>query len=195
MATLAGQRAQFTWALNQYNLSEDPETRVKFARRMAKYIAAAPVNGFSASEVTTGQSYPAEVDQFVNDPSVSEEPGITEAQAVETLRDSVDTADVIRVGEGSGVVYGYGYRCCLDRIKVGSTNTDTVERIAQQINTSTPDKPVLLVEIKTDRCRSLERAIQATLETRGCKITGGGVEWFKAGRKEVLEIYQFISHS
>ena len=112
-----------------------------------------------------------------------------------TLRDSVDTADVIRVGEGSGVVYGYGYRCCLDRIKVGSTNTDTVERIAQQINTSTPDKPVLLVEIKTDRCRSLERAIQATLETRGCKITGGGVEWFKAGRKEVLEIYQFISHS
>jgi len=27
MATLARQRAQFTWALNQYNLSEDPETR------------------------------------------------------------------------------------------------------------------------------------------------------------------------
>jgi hypothetical protein len=32
MATLAGQRAQFTWALNQYNLSEDPETRAKFAK-------------------------------------------------------------------------------------------------------------------------------------------------------------------
>jgi hypothetical protein len=31
MATLAGQRAQFTWALNQYNLSEDPETRAKLA--------------------------------------------------------------------------------------------------------------------------------------------------------------------
>jgi hypothetical protein len=47
MATLAGQRAQFTWALNQYNLSEDPETRAKFAKRMAKYIAAAPANGFT----------------------------------------------------------------------------------------------------------------------------------------------------
>jgi hypothetical protein len=35
---------------------------------MAKYIAAAPANGFSISEVTTGQSYPAEVDHFVNDP-------------------------------------------------------------------------------------------------------------------------------
>jgi len=195
MATLAGQRAQFTWALNQYNLTEDPETRVKFARRMAKYIAAAPTNGFSISEVTTGQSYPAEVDHFVNDPSVSEVPGITEEQAVKTLRDSVDTTDVVRVGEGTGVVYGYGYRCCLDRIKIGSTNTDTVERIAQQINTSTPDKPVLFVEIRTDRCRSLERAIQATLETRGRKITGGGVEWFKAGREDVLAIYQFVSRS
>jgi hypothetical protein len=39
MAHLGGQRAQFTWALNEYNKSEDPDTRVKFARRMAKYIA------------------------------------------------------------------------------------------------------------------------------------------------------------
>ena len=34
MATLAGQRAQFTWGLNQYNLSEDPDTRARFAKRM-----------------------------------------------------------------------------------------------------------------------------------------------------------------
>jgi hypothetical protein len=107
----------------------------------------------------------------------------------------VDTADVLRIGEGSGVVYGYGYRCCTDRIKVGSTETDTVERIAQQINTSTPDKPVLLIEIRSDRCRALERAIQATLETRGCKISGGGAEWFAASRDEILAIYQFIENS
>jgi predicted protein tyrosine phosphatase len=69
---------------------------------------------------------------------------------------------------------------------------DTVERIAQQINTSTPDKPVLLIEIKTDKCRALERAIQATLETRGRKISGGGTEWFMASRDEVLAIYKFI---
>jgi hypothetical protein len=59
--------------------------------------------------------------------------------------------------------------------------------------TSTPDKPVLLVEIKTNQCRALERAIQATLETRGRKIAGGGTEWFKASRDEVLAIYDFIS--
>ena len=78
MATLAGQRAQFTWALNQYNLSEDPETRAKFAKRMAKYIAAAPANGFTVDQVTQGQMYPAsEVHQYLNDPSVDDDPGIS----------------------------------------------------------------------------------------------------------------------
>ena len=141
MATLAGQRAQFTWSLNQYNLSEDPETRAKFARRMAKYIAAAPANGFTVTQVTTGQSYPSEVDQFVNDPSINDDIGPTEEQAVQTVKDIVDTSEVTKTGEGVGIVYAYGYRCCQDRIKIGSTDLDSVERIAQQINTSTPDKP------------------------------------------------------
>jgi hypothetical protein len=195
MPTLAGQRAQFTWALNQYNLSEDPDTRAKFAQRMAKYIAAAPANGFTVAQVTTGQSYPSEVDQFINDPSISDDPGITEEQAVRTVKDIVDTTDVTKIGEGAGVVYAYGYRCCPDRIKVGSTDSDTVERIAQHIYTSTPDKPVLFLEIKTNKCRALEKAIQATLETRGCKIAGGGAEWFKASRDDILAIYQFVSQS
>lgn len=195
MATLAGQRAQFTWSLNQYNLSEDPDTRAKFARRMAKYIAAAPANGFTASQVTGGQSYPSEVDQLVDDPGINDDPGITEEQAVRTVKEIVDTSDVTKIGEGAGVVYAYGYRCCQDRIKIGSTDVDTVERIAQQINTSTPDKPVLLMEIRTNKCRALERAIQSTLETRGCKLTGGGAEWFKASRDEILAIYQFINQS
>lgn len=193
MATLAGQRAQFTWALNQYNLSEDPETRAKFAKRMAKYIAAAPANGFSVGEVTQGQMYPAsEVEQYLNDPSVNDDPGITEEQAIRTVEETVDTSDVVRVGEGAGVVYAYGYRCCEDRLKVGFTEANTVQRIAAQITTSTPDKPVLLLEIKTDQCRALERAIQATLETRGRKIPGAGAEWFKVSRDEVLAIYKFI---
>lgn len=194
MATLAGQRAQFTWALNQYNLSEDAETRAKFAKRMAKYIAAAPANGFTVDEVTQGQIYPAsEVDQYINDPSVNDDPGITEEQALRTMEEAVDTTDVVRKGDGAGIVYAYGYRCCEDRLKVGFTEANTVQRIAAQIGTSTPDKPVLLIEIRTDQCRALERAIQAILETRGRKIAGGGTEWFKASRDEVLAIYQFIT--
>ena len=193
MATLAGQRAQFTWALNQYNLSDDADTRAKFAKRMARYIAAAPANGFTPSQVTSGQSYPSEVDQFIGDPSANDDIGITEEQAVRTVTEIVDTSDVTRIGEGTGIVYAYGYRCCQDRLKVGFTETDAVQRIAQQINTSTPDQPILFIEIKTNQCRALEKAIQATLETRGRKIKGAGAEWFKASREEILAIYHFIN--
>jgi hypothetical protein len=59
MATLPGQRAQFTWALNQYNRSDDPDTQKRFVRAMAKHIAAAPSNSFTIEQVTQGQSYPA----------------------------------------------------------------------------------------------------------------------------------------
>ena len=138
--------------------------------------------------------YPAsEVHQYLNDPSVDDDPGISEEQAIRTVEEAVDTTDVVRKGEGAGIVYAYGYRCCEDRLKVGLTEANTVQRIAAQIGTSTPDKPVLLVEIKTNQCPALERAIQATLETRGRKIAGGGTEWFKASRDEVLAIYDFIS--
>jgi Meiotically up-regulated gene 113 len=67
-----------------------------------------------------------------------------------------------------------------------------VQRIAAQIGTGTPDKPVLHVEIKTNDCRALERAMHAVLEARGKRITGGGAEWFKVSREEILTIYQFI---
>jgi hypothetical protein len=193
VATLAGQRAQFTWALNQYNLAEDAETRTRFSQRMAKYIAAAPANGFTVDQVTQGQVYPSsEVEQYIHNPGVNDDPGLTEEQALRTIEEAVDTTDVVRRGEGAGIVYAYGYRCCADRLKIGFTESNTEQRIAAQIATSTPDKPVLLLEIKTDQCRALERAMQATLETRGRKISGGGTEWFKTSREEVLAIYEFV---
>src|ERR1700739_2289721 len=104
MATLAGQRAHFTWSLNQYNLAEDAGTRAKFAKRMAKYIAAAPANGFTVDEVTQGQIYPAsEVEQYGRHPSADDDdPGITEEQAIRTVE---ETVDVVRKGDGGGIVY------------------------------------------------------------------------------------------
>jgi len=194
MATLAGQRAQFTWALNQYNLAEDPETQTHFAKRMAKYIATAPNYGFTAEQITRDKNYPtAEVAQYLNDPSIAAEPDISEEQAIRTVEAAVDTSNVTRLGEGEGIVYAYGYGCAPDRLKIGSTEADTVERITAQIGTSTPDKPVLRVEIRTTRCRALERAIQSTLEARGRKIAGGGVEWFKVTSEEVVAIHKFIT--
>jgi hypothetical protein len=192
MATLAGQRAQFTYALNQYNLSDNPDTRTKFVRAMAKYIAAASSNGFSVEQVTKGQTYPvAEVNEVIA-ANATEDPGITEEQAQRTVDEAVDSSDVIRIGEGAAAVYAYGYRGYPDRLKVGSTEADTVQRIAAQIGTGTPDKPILHIEIKTNDCRALERAIHAVLEAQGKKTTGGGAEWFKVTREEILSIYEFI---
>lgn len=37
-----------------------------------------------------------------------------------------------------------------------------------------------------------ERAIHAVLRVRGRKIIGGGDEWFKATRDEIIAIYQFV---
>jgi hypothetical protein len=194
MATLPGQRAQFTWALNQYNLAEDDLTRATYAKRMAKYISAAPANGFTVEQVTQDQTYPvAEVERYLSDPSLVDEPGITEQQAIEIVKDVVDTSNAVRIGQGSGVVYAYGYRCIPGRLKVGSTEGDTVQRIAAQIGTSTPDKPTLLLEIRTENCR--ERAIQLILEARGRKVVGGGTEWFTTTPDEVVHLYRFVKDS
>ncbi len=194
MATLAGQRAQFTWALNQYNLAEDAEKKAYYAKRMAKYIAAAPANGFTVEQVTQGQLYPvAEVAQYVPTAGSDVDSGISEDEALNEIAEAVDTSDVLRLGDGKSVVYAYGYRCAPDRLKIGLTEGDAVQRIAAQISTSTPDKPRLLLEIRTHNCGSLERAIHAILEYRGNKIPGAGKEWFKTTRDEVVSIYESIS--
>ena len=103
------------------------ETRAKFAKRMAKYIAAAPANGFAVDEVTQGQIYPAsEVEQYIGCASADDDPGITEEQAIRTVEEAVDTTDVVWKAEGGGIVYVFGYGCCGDRLKVGSTEANTL---------------------------------------------------------------------
>jgi hypothetical protein len=165
-----------------------------YAKRMAKYIAAAPANGFTVEQVTQGQLYPeAEVVRYVPTANSDSDPGISEDEAKGAIAEAVDTSDVLRLGEGPKVVYAYGYRCAPDRLKIGLTEGDTVQRIAAQVSTSTPDKPTLFLEIKTHDCGSLERAIHATLEYRGRKIYGAGKEWFKATREEIVSVYQSIA--
>jgi hypothetical protein len=54
-----------------------------------------------------------------------------------------------------------------DRLKVGSTEAGALQQIAAQIGTSTPDRPILYLEIN---CRILECALHAML-ARGHKFT------------------------
>ncbi len=94
MATLPGQRAQFTWALNQYNLTEDPEKRAYFAKRMAKYTAAAPANGFTEEQITQGQLYPrAEVEQYISSADEDPDVGLSEKDAINEIAKAVDTSN------------------------------------------------------------------------------------------------------
>ena len=105
MATLAGQRAKFTLALNQYNLTDDEVARANAVEKMARCIRDAPANGLTAEAVTQGQSYPDEVRhaalRFSKEPVFEE----SEEVATEILESRVDVSDVVREGEGSGVVY------------------------------------------------------------------------------------------
>lgn len=190
MPTLAGQRASFTWALNQFNLAEDDDTKATNARRMAKIIQRAPSIGFTADEITQKQPYPeAEVTQYFGETPAELGPDVVEAQAIEAVHQLVDTSDLIRVGDGAAVVYAYGYPCAPDRLKIGLTTGDTVQRVVAQISTGTPDRPSLLLEIRTHDCNALERAIHAVLDYRGKRVSGAGKEWFRTTREEVLGIY------
>src|SRR5206468_1219703 len=92
--------------------------------------------------------------------------------------------------QGASAVYVYGYSCCPDRLKLGYASGDVVQRIADQITTSTPDKPVLHIEIRTDDYRALERAIHAVLRVRGKKIVGGGDE---CSRPLVTKLSEYIN--
>ena len=180
MATLSGQRTQFTWALNEYNKTDDPDQRGRFVRHMATAIRNALEAGFTKDQITREKSYPAEdVDKALADTVPSSDDVVaTKLRPRKRHRTPLIPMASDEGGSGDGVVYAYGYRCAPDRLKIGCTIGDTIDRIAAQIGTSTPDKPVLYLEFRTSKCRALERAVHAILDYRGKKIKGGGDEWF-----------------
>jgi hypothetical protein len=191
--TLSGYRGEFTFSFNAYNKTDDPDKRAEYARKMATYITSAENHGYKREEVLRDRELPTEVDKYIGQPELDVGPEFTEEQIKNKIAEIVDSSNVLQIGNGTAAVYAYGYACCPDRLKVGYATGDVVQRIADQIFTSTPDKPVLHLEIKTNDCRALERAIHAVLELRGRKIKGGGDEWFKVTRDEVLEIYKFVT--
>ena len=70
-----------------------------------------------------------------------------------------------------------------------------IERIADQIGTSTPDKPVLFLEVKTHNSRALEKALHSILSYREKKVFGGGDEWFRTSVEEVERLCNLIGES
>jgi hypothetical protein len=183
---LAGQRAKFTMYLRQYRATEDSG----FAASAAGYLRWARNNGFTIAGFTKSDAVPEAILRLVDDGPGEE---VTVDEAVRANESAVDTSDVLRLGEGPEHVYGYGYAVASGCIKLGSSkNMSPVERIARQIETSTPGQPVLLIAIATANSQALERALHGILECRGRKITGGGKEWFRAHRNEIASLVEFV---
>src|SRR5438132_11012398 len=116
MASLGRHRGNFTWALNQYNLTEDASQRDKFAKLMAKYLRNATAEGLTREEITQGRSYPVdEIDKYIltlpADESAEE---MSEEEVNQKLAEEVDTTNLRRLGTGNEFVYVYGFACASD---------------------------------------------------------------------------------
>jgi hypothetical protein len=107
------------------------------------------------------------------------------------LANAVDISNVRKFGEGQQHVYVYGYDFAPDRLKVGKAEGDVVRRIASQITTGSPGKPILYLIFQTDDCHNLEKALHRVLSFRQRKVAGGGDEWFHTNCGELIEIYKF----
>jgi hypothetical protein len=183
---LAGQRARFTMYLRQYRATEDPGS----AESAAGYLRWAKNNGFTIAAFTKSEAVPEAILNLVADCPEGE---VTVDEAVRANQGAVDTSDVLRLGEGPECVYGYGFAVAPGCIRVGSTKKmGPVERVARQIETSTPGQPVLLIAVATADGRALEQALHGILECRGRKVTGGGKGWFRAERDEIASLVEFV---
>jgi hypothetical protein len=157
---------------------------------MAEVLAEAPANGFSEGDVTQGEDVLSEARRLAT--TVSPGPDESPEELINDLQLSVEIGRARELGQGEQFVYAYGYPCAPDRLKLGSCAGDVVARIAAQISTGTPDKPVLLLKIATHDCRALERALHAIFRLKGRQVAGAGAEWFIATPEEVVAAYERV---
>ncbi len=190
---LAGQRAKFSRARAIYYTSADDDQRDRAMKLMAEVLAEAPGSGFTEEEVTQGEEVPHEARQLAPTlKSIPEAANEDPEVLVRELQTTVDISGLREFGHGEQSVYAYGYACAPDRLKIGSATGDAVARVAAQISTGTPDRPRLLLRIKTHDCRALERALHGILRHKGKQVEGAGAEWFVTSPDEVIAIYEKV---
>jgi hypothetical protein len=189
-----GQRMLLTKWIRTYNLTDDEGERERAAHKLADVLAWARSVGMSPAEIAEDRDVPhramqlLEAGEGVGSPANDSEL----REAVREVESSVDTSSVTRLGEGTGSVYAYGYKCAPDRLKIGRSDGDVVRRIAEQIGTSTPDRPVLHVVLATSNPGALERALHGALTLRDRRVDGGGKEWYRTTVAEIVAIYYAV---
>jgi hypothetical protein len=79
--------------------------------------------------------------------------------------------------------------------KIGISDVGVSARVAAQVGTGMPERPVIgmVVEYPTGRARKVESAVHSVLEARGRRHEGsGGAEWFLTSVAEVCDLVRFI---
>lgn len=100
--------------------------------------------------------------------------------------------DAMVVGEGPQVVYAYAYPGMEDRLKIGSSITDPVKRIMEQLGTSSPAWPKVKVLFKCDHARRLEGLLHRWLDELGRRVDAPGREWFRVSVDELRQIVERV---
>jgi len=79
------------------------------------------------------------------------------------------------------------------KVKIGYTTRDTDTRIGEQYNSTNPEPPEVLLELKTEDSKVLEGIIHDILKERDRWVTEGkGKEWFLSSEVEIREIHNFV---
>ncbi len=159
---------------------------------MAQVLSEAENFGYSEIQVTQGQEVPSEVRRQVKSgvnpsPRAAKKGG--KPQIKEKLK-RVDTTDALEIGEGDEYVYAFTFDGYRDRLKIGRCTAGVVARIANQISSAVPDKPVLLLTIRTHDCEKLEEILHRIFRYKKRAIDVSGKEWFLATRDQVIKVYE-----
>jgi hypothetical protein len=78
------------------------------------------------------------------------------------------------------------------RIKIGYTDSTASVRIPQLINESTPDTPILLFEVRTDRPREPETALHRMFADRRVWVDGRKSEFFEVRLDEIRTLLRTV---
>lgn len=104
------------------------------------------------------------------------------------------------VGHGNQAVYVYHYKAYETAdtyyypCKIGMTRTNVLDRIHDQVKTSSPEIPVIDLVVLCNNSKNLERALHAILILHERKIESAtGSEWFDTTGDEVLTLCQMLN--
>lgn len=104
------------------------------------------------------------------------------------------------LGRGNEAIYVYHFKNYEDNTddyfypcKVGMSKSNVINRIKQQVQTSSPEQPIIDLVVFCDNGRKLESAIHAILKLYNREIKSAtGIEWFNTTGDEIKNLCSLL---